>query len=663
MNIKKINWLASLFLSLIIFSCSAYAAKSLRFELTIVDVYDPFLTPAENEQLKQQFTGKSMRINALYSAKTGRHYERNCMVGVTCFPFGGKWVKDYQYETQTSHIIGYDLPLRKIMFEVPERIKSNKLKLGLEAIEIFLMSKDPKESYQIRIPYQRGKDNYIIKNLYLANWPLEKPIATEKNSPSLSGYSAIAVQMNSINAKSPTAKPFTQQEKNKLFGYHHLHTYDGYVRLAIPNTLPAWQNMGRPDGYGQAEGVWLHDRKQRMEAISLQGQVFYPPKDDSFSKYEIWLKTNNQLSHIYSDPVHYTEHKCGLVYGVIFYPDGTEQRYIVPKLSFSEHTDEFAIETKKQLVTPDDLSFLTEFEKSKELYYAAMEQHYKSDESGELAACKRIINDAKHILTSSRSTLEKEYAQYQKLIQDASPKNVELIAARYGTNGQQVYYANNIIKEADAKSFQVLNKPSCPIIDRPTIKCSQHVNQYDRQDSLILAKDKNHVYDGSQIFNNNQSIYRKTPSNASTEVDPKSFLLFYIVSGNYYYIDKYRIYRLSSGTISASFDTQGTVYGPMGQSYNFIFLDDNGFFNVAGDNVGLCNSFFDEFKGLRRGTKGKIKPLAKVPAGFTWAVEDDNFEYYLTDISNKNISYMINKKTKLKYPVFMGDGNCRKSLE
>lgn len=53
MNIKKINWLARLFLSLIIFSCSTYAAKLLRFELTIVDVHDPFLTPAENEQIKQ----------------------------------------------------------------------------------------------------------------------------------------------------------------------------------------------------------------------------------------------------------------------------------------------------------------------------------------------------------------------------------------------------------------------------------------------------------------------------------------------------------------------------------------------------------------------------------------------------------------------------------
>ena len=120
--------------------------------------------------------------------------------------------------------------------------------------------------------------------------------------------------------------------------------------------------------------------------------------------------------------------------------------------------DRFAIETKKQLVTPDDLFFLTEIEKDKELYYAAMEKRYGNDQTGALAACKRIINDAKHILTSSRSTLENEYTQYQKLIQDASPKNVELIASRYGTNGQQVYYANNIIKRADAKSFQVLNK-------------------------------------------------------------------------------------------------------------------------------------------------------------------------------------------------------------
>ncbi|GBU09848.1 hypothetical protein AwWohl_09860 [Gammaproteobacteria bacterium] len=257
--------------------------------------------------------------------------------------------------------------------------------------------------------------------------------------------------------------------------------------------------------------------------------------------------------------------------------------------------------------------------------------------------------------------------------------NIKNLNGRYSKNKTQVFYSDDLIKEADANSFEVLDlvckkensicgidpKLLCPIPNEPTLRCGSEAGNNSLY-QFTWAKDKNNVYNHDTILKN---------------TDAKSFKLILIDSAKYNYaIDKNNFYDLAS---NRAFKIAGKIHGPIYRSNfyssNSIFADEKGFFDVyrkmEQKSVNFCSNKIDETRAAR-GARGKLHAIKVPNANIAWAFEDDDFQYFFRN-STSNVSrsksdkehlneidYIIDKKSNIKYPMYWGrvEDTCKPIL-
>lgn len=421
---RPVLFLFMLVFASIVLPVHAQADGTLRFSLTITDFYDPLLPPEQNQILLNELTPEQITVAGSYEpirdrSKTviKRVYHRDCMVGVMCF--GGKWVTEKTNDYIKALSVNYLPEERQIVFELPAPLNTPSLAYRLYAISITTPLVSINMLYEkntATVPYV---DDHILSKLYLTNPDPDDryPHVVLASHKGVMAY----LDTSSQTSKPPQGKTtFSDQERKMLFSERKLLDYGGLFPITIPKTLPAWYQINHSTrGFYQTRGIWVND--QEMEAVILKGYVAYTQKEKTreyYSKDEYWLRNKGQLTHIYLEPIHTPDYGCNFTYGITFFNDGTEERYIAKDLKNKEKFDERLMGKKKIHVTLTDLSALDTYESEREQYYANQEKRYPSIENG-LPACKRMIADAKRLLGSPKVQLEQEFEQYRKIIKAA----------------------------------------------------------------------------------------------------------------------------------------------------------------------------------------------------------------------------------------------------
>ena len=402
----------------------AQVNNTLRFQLTLTDFYDPLLPPEQNQRLLDDLTTKDIAITGTYepirdSSKTiiRRVYRPNCMVGVTCF--GGKWETEKTYQNSPAISVNY-IPLqRKIVFELPAPIDTPFLAYRLNDISIFM----PFAS--ILIPHKGNNisASYVNDNIK-SGLNLTNPDPDDRRPHVvLISRKGIIAYLSSQEQEGTQARDemiFSEQERKEIFSQRRLLDYGGLFPISIPETLPNWYQINyATKSFYQTKGILIND--QQIEAVILEGHVAYTQSEKTkeyYSKDEYWLRNKRQLTHIYLNPIHTPDYGCNFSYGITFFDDGTEARYIAKDLNHQEKFDERLMEKKKIHVKSDDLSELDIYKNEREQYYINQQKRYPSIENG-LPACKRMITDAKRLLGTPKALLEQEFEQYKRIIEDA----------------------------------------------------------------------------------------------------------------------------------------------------------------------------------------------------------------------------------------------------
>ena len=250
--------------------------------------------------------------------------------------------------------------------------------------------------------------------------------------------------------------------------------------------------------------------------------------------------------------------------------------------------------------------------------------------------------------------------------------NIKKLKGSYAKNKTQVFISSSLIKEADANSFEVVDlackKESspcgikkdllCPVPNAPSLRCGVDQYAYAATDYKFgWGKDKNHVYEGGYIH--------KT-------ADAKSFQLILLsFSSSYYAIDKKNIYNLKWSRYT--FATTGTVSGPIyrndDHTYRPIFADEKGFFTVDKERIHLC-AYDTERSKTTPESRGKLRVMKAPDAAIVWAFEDNDFQYFFKNAATyyespkseqerlDKMDYIIDKKSKIKYPMFWPGTGC-----
>lgn len=464
----------SLLITSLLYSASpAYANSNdemLRFQFTITDFYDPLLSPEQNEQQFSELNKEKINITGTYepikdtSGQTIRHvWQPGCMTSFGC-AISGKEITEKTYTTQEAESVSYDPQQRQIDFELPKPInkfslvyilKSITITTPFVSIQIPYQFEEKKSNLKLNIDLsisanQDSSLNYKINNItatpaskaddghqqskqnpiHISQTNIQSSLSLTNPDPDdryphvyLSSNKGFIANLNALDQKSTSQQQsltFSDQEKKKLFASRSLSDYGGFINIDIPKTLPSWYQINNPEGNNRTvSGLVVND--QNIEAVILEGDIDYDPsqnRTESYYRKEFWLRSHGDLTHIYLTPIHIPDYGCDFIYGITFFPDGTEERYFAEKFSFQEKFDDELIDKKKIFVTTDNLTVLDEYETSREAYYANQQEKYPSIQNG-LFACKRMITDAKRLLGSPKEQLEKEFDQYKNIIEAA----------------------------------------------------------------------------------------------------------------------------------------------------------------------------------------------------------------------------------------------------
>ncbi|MBP6563545.1 MAG: hypothetical protein KA214_08750, partial [Neisseriaceae bacterium] len=343
-----------------------------------------------------------------------RRYQPSCMVGVTCFPFGGKWVKDRTYKTETEQavVIARSARDNAVTFTLPiDRGRSFRLDtlwLSLPQqhfIEIPLVFTDAKA---VASPYLHVDTVGTLHDLSQAEperAPFETGLGMVLGLTLQAKDQAANHKIIRYGHEAPRLAVATRQRLR-----HHIAWYDadqGLRPLALPESLPwAYLNAGSADDYGRVQGKYQADAG--IEAIRLEGALYYGG-GDVYKKQESWYRVNGQLAHVMSDPFNLDPMGgCAFLFGVHFGPNGEEHRY------FIEGYDADAKDKAKVLRRQDVKAFLTAFKKQR-----AQDIDGKVYEVKKLAQCRQSIDDAHKVLAASKPDLERAFAAYKQAIMAA----------------------------------------------------------------------------------------------------------------------------------------------------------------------------------------------------------------------------------------------------
>ncbi|NUE81694.1 hypothetical protein GYX91_10610 [Snodgrassella sp. ESL0304] len=479
--------ITSLLLAFLLSSCAKYyksvstadyqlinssdAKESLHVSLQIDDFYNPYLTHAENEDIKQKFPKKNIKIIANYEPitdKTGSIIKKTTknspspflslrdILGIDDIEIVYNKINQYAFATNLK----VDKDNQIINFDIPKPTKNNKQKYVLEGIYLyypdFQFSKNPKPYY-----FRNGSDYYlpIFKNQIDINKLkgsvnrfmnvelLNLDIITDKffdftydydrTQLTNKDYLARNIVLNTSvwfsNDKPIKKKVLSNEEKGDLFDEMTI-SMDGqkYEHIVIPDSKLSWSDA--EDIYGS------YVKGKTFEVLQLKGQLSkYSKKGYYDGRREKWVKQKGDMVYIDQKYGSHVDKKgCEFDYRIVFEKDNQPRRYILHSYKRSESNNKkFTIFSNKTYISQENLNF---FEKTKQrkkesfdyslrqipVFYKNSDKEFRDQlilENQDLAqACMKEIDHMKRLMTMPKEDLMQEFEQYKKIINKENSK-------------------------------------------------------------------------------------------------------------------------------------------------------------------------------------------------------------------------------------------------
>ena len=479
--------ITSLLLAFLLSSCAKYyksvstadyqlinssdAKESLHVSLQIDDFYNPYLTHAENEDIKQKFPKKNIKIIANYEPitdKTGSIIKKTTknspspflslrdILGIDDIEIVYNKINQYAFATNLK----VDKDNQIINFDIPKPTKNNKQKYVLEGIYLyypdFQFSKNPKPYY-----FRNGSDYYlpIFKNQIDINKLkgsvnrfmnvelLNLDIITDKffdftydydrTQLTNKDYLARNIVLNTSvwfsNDKPIKKKVLSNEEKGDLFDEMTI-SMDGqkYEHIVIPDSKLSWSDA--EDIYGS------YVKGKIFEVLQLKGQLSkYSKKGYYDGRREKWVKQKGDMVYIDQKYGSHVDKKgCEFDYRIVFEKDNQPRRYILHSYKRSESNNKkFTIFSNKTYISQENLNF---FEKTKQrkkesfdyslrqipVFYKNSDKEFRDQlilENQDLAqACMKEIDHMKRLMTMPKEDLMQEFEQYKKIINKENSK-------------------------------------------------------------------------------------------------------------------------------------------------------------------------------------------------------------------------------------------------
>lgn len=401
------------FILLFILATSSHAIAQ-QFVLTLPDFYFPLAAPATTFDMTEGIVieGRYYPVKQIkgvtYTEK--RVYQPNCMVGVTCFPWGGKWRTETQAIHQYEKAVIVSADRQKVIFELPlekdDAFALEHINVGFSLTQFGFPENWTGIRIPLAVPLKEGKSHYF-KDSSGRNVTLNKEIYTG---------AGIIVRLDMLDNGQPSPTPIiasdttddtvlSDAERKALFSSLAFGNTDlKLIPLIIPASLPNWHGVER------TEGKFVHSPP--FDTISLRGDLLYSGYSQAYEKVEVWTRHHGKLISIVSDPHNYDPWgECAFKYTITFFPDGSEERYFIPQ--------PVAGQEKNILIKGKDLSAITAFEQNS-ITLTPRSGAVHSDK--QIAQCRRSIADARRMLTAPKAKLEQEFNAYQQLISQQSAR-------------------------------------------------------------------------------------------------------------------------------------------------------------------------------------------------------------------------------------------------
>ena len=416
---------------------SSDAKESLHVSLQIDDFYNPYLTHAENEDIKQNFPKKNIKIIANYEPitdKTGSIIKKTTKNSPSPFlslrDILGIDNKTTVYNKINQYAFATNLKVDKdnqiINFDIPKPTKNNKQKYVLKGIYLHYPDFQLSESHKFGY-FRDGSDYYlpIFKNQIDINKlkgsvnrfmnvePLKHEIKTDKFFDLTSNYGrteltkkdylARNIALNTSvwfsNDKPIKKKVLSNEEKGDLFDEMTI-SMDGqkYEHIVVSDSKLSWSDA--EDIYGS------YVKDKTFEVLQLKGQLSkYSKKGYYDGRRGKWVKQKGDM--VYIDQKYEDKEGCKFHYRIVFEKDNQPRRYILHSYKRSESNNkEFTIFSNKTYISQENLNF---FEKTKQ-------------RKKESLACMKEIDHMKRLMTMPKEDLMQEFEQYKKIINKENSK-------------------------------------------------------------------------------------------------------------------------------------------------------------------------------------------------------------------------------------------------
>ena len=416
---------------------SSDAKESLHVSLQIDDFYNPYLTHAENEDIKQKFPKKNIKIIANYEPitdKTGSIIKKTTKNSPSPFlslrDILGIDNKTTVYNKINQYAFATNLKVDKdnqiINFDIPKPTKNNKQKYVLEGI--YLHYPDFQLSVSHKFGYFRDGSDYYLPifknqidinklkgsvNRFMNVEPLKHEIKTDKFFDLTSNYGrteltkkdylARNIALNTSvwfsNDKPIKKKVLSNEEKGDLFDEMTI-SMDGqkYEHIVVSDSKLSWSDA--EDIYGS------YVKDKTFEVLQLKGQLSkYSKKGYYDGRRGKWVKQKGDM--VYIDQKYEDYNGCEFHYRIVFEKDNQPRRYILHSYKRSESNNkEFPIFSNKTYISQENLNF---FEKTKQ-------------RKKESLACMKEIDHMKRLMTMPKEDLMQEFEQYKKIINKENSK-------------------------------------------------------------------------------------------------------------------------------------------------------------------------------------------------------------------------------------------------
>ena len=416
---------------------SSDAKESLHVSLQIDDFYNPYLTHAENEDIKQNFPQKNIKILANYEPiidKTGSIIKKTKeysapqflslkdILGIDDIEIMYKKINQYAFATNLK----VDKDNQIINFDIPKPTKNNKQKYVLEGI--YLHYPDFQLSVSHKFGYFRDGSDYYLPifknqidinklkgsvNRFMNVEPLKHEIKTDKFFDLTSNYGrteltkkdylARNIALNTSvwfsNDKPIKKKVLSNEEKGDLFDEMTI-SMDGqkYEHIVVSDSKLSWSDA--EDIYGS------YVKDKTFEVLQLKGQLSkYSKKGYYDGRRGKWVKQKGDM--VYIDQKYEDYNGCKFHYRIVFEKDNQPRRYILHSYKRSESNNKkFTIFSNKTYISQENLNF---FEKTKQ-------------RKKESLACMKEIDHMKRLMTMPKEHLMQEFEQYKKIINEETSK-------------------------------------------------------------------------------------------------------------------------------------------------------------------------------------------------------------------------------------------------